>query len=175
MWSTNVPQEFNEVISKTWVSSHTWVRKTIGFCPVVVVVLHTCMPGLARWITPGRSSCRMSCGSIKCTIYLFSSASSYFFVCLFLCFFFLLLGVDCLFGRRGWLPFLAGEVDCLFGRICSAWWRYCVHVHGRVAVAEIFLGVFLYGAFIYCFHYPCPWYNMLWIPRTLTCIVDVTP
>ena len=79
---------------------------------VVVVVLH--MPGLARWLTPRRSSC----GSTLFIITFFiihllcsSSASSFFF---FLCFFLLLLPASSSWGK---LPFFfAGEVGCLLGQ-----------------------------------------------------------
>ena len=103
---------------------------------VVVVVLH--MPGLVRWLTPGRSSC----GST-----LFIIIFYYLFI-LFFCFFFLLLSLllpllrlhasflssfSCsswgrlpflagevsgsFFGRRGKQSFFWQEVGCLFGRI----------------------------------------------------------
>ena len=100
------------------------------------------MPGLARWLTPGRSSCgsTLFISIFFIFIYLFCSspsASSFIFLCFF---FLLLLGVGCLF--------LAGEVDCLFwqevgfllGRIFFRMvviLRACV----RVAVAEFLWSV----------------------------------
>ena len=78
------------------------------------------MPGLARWLTPGRCSCKVH------TIY-----QCYSFILFFFCFFFLLLllssspspswlffflGYTASFGRKGSLSFLAGELDCLFSQ-----------------------------------------------------------
>ena len=78
---------------------------------IVVVVLH--MPGLARWLTPGRSSC----GSTLFVIIFFLMYYLFIFALLLLLLsssfrllslLLLLLAVGC--------HFLAGEVGCLFGR-----------------------------------------------------------
>ena len=73
------------------------------FLPVVVVVVFH-MPGSARWLTLGRSPCR-----------------STLFIIIFIYFVLLLLLSSSstwnrlpFFGRRGRLPFWAGEVECLF-------------------------------------------------------------
>ena len=106
--------------------------------PFDVVVLH--MPGLARWLTPGRSLC----GSTLFIIFVM-----YLFILFFFCFFFLLLSLLLLPASSSWgrLPFLAGEVGCLIlaGEVdcffagsrlpfrqgfLSAWWWCCVHVWG---------------------------------------------
>ena len=111
------------------------------------------MPGLARWLTPGRSSC----GSTLLFIYLFIYLSIFLLLLLLFFCFFLLLSLLLLPASSSWgrLPFLAGEVGCLylagvrlpslagkvgclfwqevgclFGRIIFAWWWYCVHVWG---------------------------------------------
>ena len=101
----------------------------------VVVVLH--MPGLARWLTLGRSSCGSTLYLLSFFSYLFffsaSSASSFFF---FLCFLFLLLllllGVGCHFWQ---------EVGCLFRQ--DFFFRVVVILHAcvRVAVADFFFVV----------------------------------
>ena len=95
----------------------SWAAFLVPFLVVVVVVvLH--MPGLARWFTPGRSSCGFTLFIIIFfIIYLFCSSSASSFLCFF--FMLLLLGVGCHslageVGEVGCLCFLAGEVDCLF-------------------------------------------------------------
>ena len=99
---------------------------------VVVVVLH--MPGLARWLTPGRSSC----GSTLFVIIFFIMYYLFIFALLLLLLSFsfrllslLLLPASSSCGR---LPFLAGEVSCLFlaGEVDCLFWQEVGCLFGRI-------------------------------------------
>ena len=92
------------------------------------------MPGLARWFTPGRSSCE---STLFIFIFFYHLLSILFF-----CFFFLLLlplpllpasspSFSCSWGR---LPFLAGEVSCLFlaGELNCLFWQEVGCLFGRI-------------------------------------------